>query len=240
MDKQSKYYCHLCVKLVEPIRKGRASYWCPLCDTDMTIDMVYLHILKQWETMPVVWYEWLYDISDRGEITRNWKKISLQKNNKWYYTAHLSKEWKSKICLVHRLVAQAFIPNPNNKLQINHRSWIKTDNRVENLERCTASENQQHSYDKLWHKRNMWENFKWRYWKDSHRSKKILQCDLSWNIIKKWDSIIEASNVLWISRSAIINCLSLKTITSWWFKRLYQEELKQESFITKDQSEWKK
>jgi len=40
-EKPRKRYCHLCVKLVEPIRIGRAHYECPLCKTDMTLDIVY-------------------------------------------------------------------------------------------------------------------------------------------------------------------------------------------------------
>lgn len=83
-----------------------------------------------------------YQISDDGRV---WSK----KNNKWlkpidvngYKKASLYKNGKEYQRLVHRLVAEAFIPNPNNYDEINHINENKSDNRVENLEWCTPSYN---------------------------------------------------------------------------------------------------
>ena len=83
-----------------------------------------------------------YQIYDDGRV---WSK----KSNKWlkpidingYKKVSLYKNGKEYQRLVHRLVAEAFIPNPNNYDEINHINEDKSDNRVENLEWCTPSYN---------------------------------------------------------------------------------------------------
>lgn len=90
---------------------------------------------------PVVGYEGLYEVSNLGSI-RGVKRGKLLKPGKGKYLfVVLCKDGIRHETSVHRIVATAFCPNPDNKPEVNHINEIKTDNRAENLEWCTRVEN---------------------------------------------------------------------------------------------------
>lgn len=105
---------------------------------------------KIWK--PVVGYEDYFSISSEGDVyshrTDRILKQTIHKNGYYLLSTYLNGRKSKSVCFrVHRLVAQAFIPNPENKPHVNHLDGNKLNNAVDNLEWCTPQENVRHAYD---------------------------------------------------------------------------------------------
>lgn len=182
----------------------------------------------------IVWYEGYYQVSDLWRVrtlSRDYidslnrhvfRKETILKNNSyptWYNYIWLWKDKKMKATKIHRLVAQAFIPNPDNKPQVNHLNWIRNDNKVENLERCTMSENHRHSFNNLWRVgRQLGKS-----WINHHSSRVIIQYDDNMNPIKEWFWIRDSARLMNINHNTLwSHCKYNKTKKILWSIRRYK------------------
>ncbi len=125
--------------------------FCQGCNAILALTESLFYYMETEIWLPVVGYEDLYQVSSFGNVksinyNRTWKEKILKKWNNRYVNVRLYKKWIYKNILVHRIVAIAFIKNPGNKETVNHKNWIRTDNRLVNLEWNTRSENQKHAY----------------------------------------------------------------------------------------------
>lgn len=178
--------------------------------------------MEEWKD--IKGYEGLYQVSNEGRvksldhiiICNNGKGVAIKKQKGKmlrsfsrclnYQTVTLTKNGIQKLCLVHRLVAEAFIPNPDNLPFINHKDENPANNVVENLEWCTHKYNmnygtcQQRKSEKL--KGRIHKQYVWNY-PYKAKEKKVYQYTLEGKLICEYNSLREASRKNNISASNI-------------------------------------
>ena len=183
-------------------------------------------------------YEGLYQVSNLGRVKslertvfrgnghgRHTIKEKIKKPFEDTYLQVNLNNGKKKHYLVHRLVAETFIPNPDNKPCIDHINTDKYDNRVENLRWCTMKENQNNpltrkhmSESNKGEKSHMWG----RRGKLCWNSKPVVQMDLNGKVIKVWDSVADIGREWGINPTHISACCRGERNTSNGYKWKYQ------------------
>ena len=157
--------------------------------------------------LPIPSYEGYYEVSNLGRVKSLitvgcWGRENILKqtiHEFGYLLVGLYKNKKSRLIRVHRLVGAAFIQNPYNYKDINHKRGNKKDNREWMLEWCTRSYNLKHSY-KLGLSIPAWLGVRGV---DNPHSKPVIQYDLNDTVIGVYSSAVEASQKTGISKSHI-------------------------------------
>lgn len=172
-------------------------------------------------------YEGLYQVSNFGSVkslnynhTGKEKILSTGKVSGGYLSVQLYKNGKGKMYSVHRLVAQAFIPNPLNLPQVNHKDENPSNNHVDNLEWCDQKYN--NNYGTRLQKVS--DIFKGK--NNTVHSKPVLQIDIETNeVIKEWPSMGEVERQLGIFYQNISCCCRGKYKQAGGYKWKYKEAI---------------
>ena len=148
-------------------------------------------------------------------------------NNPPYLSVVLSDgETHRKSTVVHRLVAEAFIPNPDRLPFVNHKDENSKNNRVENLEWCTQQYNCNYGTHNVRMARTISET--------AYQKRKVVQLSLNGEYIATFDSIEEAANSLQIHRASISLCCRNKTRTGKGFRWMYLSDYESQVSMSKN------
>ena len=141
-------------------------------------------------------------IDNQGRIVK--EKLLTYDASRTYYAVTLSKNGKSTRKSVHRLVAEAFLPNPDNLPQVNHKDEDKHNNAVDNLEWITVADN--NTYGTRLQKTAL------------ANGTPVYQKTLNGEIIREWDSLAQIESELGYSRSVISNAINGKVKTAYGYR----------------------
>ena len=164
-----------------------------------------------WKKIVINGFETNYSVNDKGEVkNNNTNKLLSPRIQQGYKHVTIYLDKKPKSCRVHRLVATAFIPNLENKPYVNHKNGIRSDNRVENLEWVTPSENTQHAVNTGLFKPT--------------RERAVVQYALSGEKLGIYSSISEAARETNSLVEKIVNCCQFVRKTHNNFQWRYKED----------------
>lgn len=169
-------------------------------------------------------YEGLYEVSDLGRVkslgndkSRKEKILKPRKNTGGYLYVNLHKDGQRKTITVHRLVAKAFIPNPNNLGTVNHKDEVKTNNTVGNLEWMSQKDNNNYGT----HNKRMAE----AQINDKNKSKAVQMFDkYTGELLETFPSTHEAERVTGIDQGNICSCCKGKYKSAGGYIWKYQSE----------------
>jgi len=174
----------------------------------------------------VVGYEGRYKVSNLGNVksvifsARGKENLLSLLKGKDYLLVRLYKDGKGSMQRVHRLVAEAFIENPNGYPVVNHKNWDKHDNRAENLEWCTYSYNNWYLPIKSGSYKTPVKKPKERPWKDFAKPKRTVCVETG----EAFDSISLAAKFAHVEQSNISRALTGRQRTSGGYHWKYADE----------------
>jgi len=210
--------------------------WRNLSLCDLTVEIAGTIYNEQWKD--VIGWEGFYKVSNFGRVKSLGRivyrsKNGLQNRKPLIYAEKILKQnnlqtggyCAVKFCIngshinvkVHRLVAEAFIPNPYNKDQVNHIRGIKTDNRATELEWATASQNMSHSFALKLHRPGS----VCQFGANNPRSKPVAQLSVHGELIKVHSGQNEAARITGVDQSMIWHCCKGKLKTAGGYKWKY-------------------